>query len=457
MIRKEYAVVDIETTGGHAGNSGITEIAIFIYNGKEVIKRWQTLINPQQEIPFYITALTGISNAMVANAPLFEEVAEKIYHLLHNRIFVAHNVNFDYSFVRHQLEVAGYKWSARKLCTVRAARKIIPGLPSYSLGNLTQSLQIPLENHHRAGGDAAATTLLLQKLLSNDTNGHIEKMIKNTAKDQQLPPNLPVEDFENLPERPGVYYFYNKEHKVIYVGKAVNLKKRVASHFSGNKTTAQRQHFLKDIHKITFEICGNELMALLLECSEIQKLWPVYNKALKRYEPKYGLYTYEARSGYYYLVVGKLQKNQKCAHVFNTLQQGNECLRSLAQQFLIDYRFCKYATSLTEEFLVQTSQDNLPDLTKHNESIHAALDHLTQKKQSFLLTDKGRVKEEQSCILVENGCFYGMGYISSDFAITDFLQIKDCLTQYRSNQYMMQLIEKYASSNPDKIGRYILK
>ncbi|SFO36775.1 DNA polymerase-3 subunit epsilon [Paenimyroides ummariense] len=221
----EYAVVDIETTGGNAGGSRITEIAVLIHNGKEVIERWETLVNPQQHIPLYITALTGISNEMVYEAPLFQDIAKELLELLSNRIFVAHNVNFDYSFVRHQLEDAGYKWTAPKLCTVRAARKIKPGLPSYSLGNLCRSLDISLENRHRAGGDADATAVLLS-LLINDGALEIQKMIKKTAPDQRLPPNLPPEDFQNLPEKPGVYYFYNAQKKVVYVGKAVNLKKK---------------------------------------------------------------------------------------------------------------------------------------------------------------------------------------------------------------------------------------
>lgn len=178
MNRTEYVVVDIETTGGNAGASRITEIAVIIYNGVEVTDRWETLVNPQQHIPLYITALTGISNEMVSGAPLFEDIAEQLFQMLSGRVFVAHNVNFDYSFVRHQLEEAGFKWTAAKLCTVRAARKINPGLPSYSLGNLCRSLNISLENRHRAGGDADATAVLLSLLIQNDANGEMPRMIK---------------------------------------------------------------------------------------------------------------------------------------------------------------------------------------------------------------------------------------------------------------------------------------
>ena len=450
MNRTEYAVVDIETTGGNAGTSRITEIAVIIHNGTEVIDRWETLVNPQQHIPLYITALTGISNEMISDAPLFEEIAEQLFNMISNRIFLAHNVNFDYSFVRHQLEEAGYKWTAPKLCTVRAARKIKSGLPSYSLGNLCRSLGISLENRHRAGGDADATAVLLS-LLINDGALEIQKMIKKSAPDQRLPPNLPPEDFENLPEKPGVYYFYNAQKKVVYVGKAVNLKKRVASHFSGHKVTPQRQHFLRDIHGISFKVCATELMALLLECSEIKKLWPIYNTALKRFEPKYGLYEYTARNGYRYFAVGKVSKLMPCIEVFSTINEGISLLRNLQEQFALDYRFCKYAVNTESEGVVVNNLSDLPLVEKHNQQVQQAVNFVTELKPSYYILDKGRTKYEQSCIWVQDGHFYGMGYIPNEVSVTDPEQLKDFLTRHKSNSYIMQLISSFVDKNSGKV------
>ena len=452
MKKIEYAVVDIETTGGNAGGSRITEIAVIIHDGTHITDRWETLVNPQQHIPLYITALTGISNEMVYEAPLFQDIAKELLNLLSKRIFVAHNVNFDYSFVRHQLEEAGYKWTAPKLCTVRAARKIIPGLPSYSLGNLCRSLDISLENRHRAGGDADATAVLLSMLIQKDSNGEIQKMIKKTAPDQRLPPNLPPADFECLPEKPGVYYFYNAQKKVVYVGKAVNLKKRVASHFSGHKITPQRQHFLRDIHGISFEECATELMALLLECTEIKKLWPVYNTALKRFEPKYGLYEYTARNGYRYLAVGKVSKLTSCIEVFGTVNEGISLLRSLQEKFALDYRFCKYAVNIESEGVVANDLYGLPLVEQHNQLVQRAVDFVTELKPSYYILDKGRTTNERSCIWVQDGHFYGMGYISNEEVVTDVQQFKDFITRYKSNTYIMQLISAYAVKHSHKVA-----
>lgn len=451
MKKQEYAIVDIETTGGNASGSRITEIAIIIHDGEKVIDRFETLVNPEKEIPLSIFGLTGINNAMVANAPIFDDISEKVLEMLTDRIFVAHNVNFDYSFVRHQLEQAGFKWTARKLCTVRAARKIKPGLSSYSLGKLCQSLDIPLENQHRAGGDADATAILFSRLLEWDDEGEIAKMVKMTSQDQRLPPNLPPEDFNNLPEKPGVYYFYNQMKKVIYVGKAINLKKRVASHFSGHKINPQRQHFLRDIYSISFEVCATELMALLLECTEIKQLWPTYNRALKRFEAKFGIYQYEARNGYKYLAVGKLTKFQTCIHEFNSLYNAIDLLRSLAEQFEIDQRFCKYSRPEEGEFFQNNEVKSLPDVMLHNEQVDNAIDFLLQNRPTFAIIDKGRSKEERSCIWIENGHFYGMGYIPSDIAIANPSEVKDYVTPYKSNQYMVQLIFAYAEKYPGKV------
>ncbi len=450
MKNTQYAIVDIETTGGNAGGSRITEIAIIIHDGNTVLERFETLVNPQKEIPLPIFALTGITNDMVRNAPVFDHIAKKVYDLLSGRVFVAHNVNFDHSFVRHELERAGIKWTAKhKLCTVRATRKIMPGLPSYSLGNLCRSLNIPLSRAHRAGADADATAALLSQLLECDNEGIIETMIKKNAQDQRLPPNLPPEDFDALPSKPGVYYFYSKDKRVVYVGKAKNIKNRVAQHFTGHAVTAQRQNFLRDIYGISFEICASEFMALLLECCEIKKLWPIHNRALKKFEPKFGLYSYEARNGYKYLSIGKISAYQGYIEKFHSLHEGVNMLLKLAGDFNIDHRFVHYGT--TSEGVVIRSTKELPPVTYHNKAVNNALHFIESSRTTYAIVDKGRNNEELSCVWVEKGQFYGMGYISNDINITEISEIKEYITPYSGNGYIMQLINAYVLKYPRKV------
>src|SRR6185437_1998988 len=205
-----YAVVDIETTGGYASGNGITEIAIFLTDGKKVTDSFHSLINPECYIPSFITSLTGITNEMVQDAPTFEDIADEVENFTKDRVFVAHNVNFDYSFIKQEFSALGLKFERKKLCTVRLSRKIFPNLPSYSLGNLCGSLGIKIKDRHRAKGDAEATTKLLHLLVKGDNESFIDKSLKRTSRETLLPANLPKEDFEALPEEAGVYYFHDR-------------------------------------------------------------------------------------------------------------------------------------------------------------------------------------------------------------------------------------------------------
>lgn len=451
----KYAVVDIETTGGFAAGNGITEISILIHDGSKVIDRFETLINPQQDIPVYIQTLTGISEEMVSNAPLFEQVAPQIYELLKDKIFVAHNVNFDYSFVRHQLANSGFVLQSKKLCTVRMSRKIVPGLSSYSLGKLCASLGIPLNDRHRAGGDAAATALLLKLLLDKDQTGAIPLSLLKSSKEQVLPPNLSRDSIDALPEQPGVYYFKDQKGKIIYVGKAINIKKRVYSHFSGNKTNQQRQDFLKQIHEVDFTICGTELMALILEASEIQKHWPEKNRALKRFEQKYALYDFEDQKGYIRLGIDKYKKNSHALYTFNSLLSGQSMLRGMINEHTLCEKLCfiqknRLACTAHEKGNCHGACLGIEDPVDYNTRVNEAITHLKVALPSFALIDSGRNKEEKSCLWVEEGKFYGMGYISFHSDITDLENLKSCIVPYTSNDYILNMVLSYAESHPQQ-------
>ncbi|HRI22352.1 MAG TPA: exonuclease domain-containing protein, partial [Panacibacter sp.] len=303
-----YAIVDIETSGSHPAENGITEIAIVLYDGEKVEGRYETLINPGYRIPSFVVQLTGITNEMTAEAPSFSEVAHKIFNLLSNRIFIAHNVNFDYSFIKHHLRSAGYEWMPKKLCTLKLSRKAFPGFPKYGLGHICRAMDIPVENRHRAGGDANATTILFEKILQAGGDKLIKEFLKKENREQILPPNLPNEQVNNLPYVPGVYYFKDAKDKVIYVGKAKSLKQRVVSHFTGLNTGRKRQEFLRNIYSISYQECPTEFTACILESIEIKRLWPKYNISQKTFEQLYGIYTFEDSRGFKRLAIDKKRK-----------------------------------------------------------------------------------------------------------------------------------------------------
>lgn len=445
----EYAIVDIETTGGHPSGNGMTEIAIIVHNGKEITHRFESLINPLQAIPLYITALTGIDNDMVAQSPPFAAMADEVYHLLQGRIFVAHNVNFDYSFVKQQLKDAGHELTAHKLCTVRMSRKILPSQASYSLGRLCRSLNIPHANAHRAMGDAKATACLFSLLLEKDTQGHIMQMLKKNSREQLLPPHLNRADVEMLPQCPGVYYFKEKSGKVIYVGKAKNLKKRVVSHFSGHNPSPQRQHFLKEIHQIAYEIAGTELMALVHEAEEIKRIWPLYNRAIKKPEPKFGIYQYLDQNGYQRLIVDKHKRNQEALYTLNKQVDGINLLRKLCAEFNLCPRMCLLQKKCTNA--QGCACDRTVSIVSYNLRVRQATNALRQHLPNFAICGAGRSENEKSCILVQNGALYGMGYMDMEVSFGHSSQVKQWLTPYTSSDYIMQLIMRYAEEHPQHV------
>ena len=451
-----YAIVDIETTGGYAANNAITEVAIVLHDGNREVKRYETLVNPGQPIPRYVQALTGITDEMVSDAPAFEAVASFIHDWLRDAIFVAHNVNFDYSFLKHQLKTCGFDLDSRKLCTVRLSRKVFPGLPSYSLGNLCHHLGISNASRHRAGGDADATIGLFEMILKAGGLEQIRLMLKGKNMEQYLPIHLPAEQLEGLPQTPGVYYFHDQKGKVIYVGKAKNLRHRVTSHFSNNKPGRQKQDFMRSICSISHETTGTELMAFLLECIEIKRLWPAYNRSLKRFEPSYGLYVYEDRNGYSRLILEKKRRQLQPVYTFSLLQEGRNLLAKLVREWELCPKLCfiQIGEDQCEGVRLHTchgacQQQESPD--SYNKRVGDAIASLLKGLPSFALMDDGRHAEEKSCILVEQGRFYGMGYVPADSQIPDVVGLKDYLTPYPENDYMRGLVYQYVERWPGKI------
>jgi DNA polymerase III subunit epsilon len=450
-----YAIVDIETTGSYAANNGITELAIVLHDGNKIVDRYETLINPLVPVPRYIQVLTGIHTDMLKDAPVFSDVAARVHGMLKDAVFVAHHVNFDYSFIKYQLETAGFELDTKKLCTVRLSRKVFPGMPGYSLGKLCRELEIPILNRHRAGGDADATVILFEKILRQDSQGVIRQMLHGKNREQYLPPNLPSEQMASIPYTAGVYYFHDQKGKVIYVGKAKNLRSRVCSHFSNNHPGMRKQEFLRNIYSVSWQECGTELMAFLLECIEIRRLWPAYNRSLKRFEQAYGLYVYEDQSGYLRLTIEKKKQNLTAYYSFNGLAEGWQVMCKLVRQFELCPKLCflERGNETCSGLLDKSCRGaciQQESAGEYNQRLLTALQSLQELLPSFIIRDRGRDSSEESCVLIENGRFYGMGYLDKETQIQDLETLKDRLTVYPENDYMRGLIYTFAEKWPEK-------
>ena len=450
-----YAIVDIETTGSYAANNGIIEISIQVFDGENVVEQFETLINPDQNIPRYIQAFTGINNDMVQDAPRFEEVARDVYHLLQDKVFVAHNVNFDYSFIKNHLQFYGYTLNSRKLCTVRLSRQIFPGLPSYSLGNLCHSLGIEVLNRHRAGGDAEATVTLFKLLLKNDTREAIATSLKRTSKEQALPPNVPKEHFDQLPATPGVYYFHDNKGQVVYVGKAKNIKARVNSHFSNNSDSRQKQNFMRNIYAISYQSTATELMAAILESTEIKRLWPPFNSAQKKPEDVFGIFVYQDQNGYMRLAIEKKRKNSNPIYTFHYKVDGHGVIRKLMADFSLCPKLCFMQTDNEKcqgiiEGYCQGACEKKESTEAYNDRVLQAIASLT-KRPSYVVLDQGLSEEEISCIMVVKGSFFGMGYLPRDFENITEEAIKEYIKPYKENSYIRTLLSAHMANFPEQI------
>lgn len=258
-----YSVIDVETTGGSPKSSKITEIAIFRHDGQKVIDEFITLVDPEMPIPEFVSKLTGISDEMVQGAPKFYEIAKEIIEFTKGTIFVAHNVGFDYGMIRAEYKRLGYDFRLSHMCTVKTARQFIPGHESYSLGKLTRALGIELIGRHRAGGDALATAKLLTLIL-DESQHQLDKYIQNELDPSYLHPALDLDAIEEIPNRVGVYKFFDETNQLIYLGKSKAIRTSIEQHLK-DILVKKSAAWGSEIARVEYKLTGSELIAGILE------------------------------------------------------------------------------------------------------------------------------------------------------------------------------------------------
>ena len=444
----KYAIVDIETTGLRAGKEKITEIAIYLHNGKEVTGRFSTLVNPEKKIPYRITQMTGINDRMVEDAPKFYEIAKKIVELTDEAIIVGHNVRFDYSFIRHEFLGLGYEYRRKTIDTVKLARKLIPGQPSYSLGKLCKALGIDNHARHRADGDALATVKLFELLLSMENEPeNISVLNEVPARNQQI--------LEPLPHAPGVYYFYNKHDELIYIGKSIDIHARVQQHLTNN-STKKALEMKNNLCRVEYTLTGNELVALLLESSEIKRHRPLYNRAQLRSYFNYGLYLFTDENGYNQLTINRIIDNSTPLYTYSSLQEGKEHVSKITEKFGL----CQKLTGLYKTegacFYYQIHQCNGACIgeespEEYNLRVEEAIANYHFDRQNFLIIDKGRDDSERSVVKVMNGKYEGFGFISSEIQISELHDADDFIKSQKDNKEVRRLIIRYLKQKKAKV------
>lgn len=414
-----YVIVDVETTGGSPKQSKITEIAMYKYDGKEIIDEFVTLLNPEQSIPDFIVRLTGITDAMVKKSPKFYEVAKSILAFCEDCVFVAHNVGFDYGMIRMEFKRLGFDFRLPHLCTVRAARYVIPGHDSYSLGKLSKALDITIEGRHRAGGDAMATSKLFDLLYHKDSN-HLSNFIQHEINPKKVNPKLDINSIDELPSKTGIYKFFDEFNALIYIGKSKNIKKRVEQHLR-NTATAKGTIMMQEIARVTYEITGSELIAMLLESELIKQFKPLYNRQLRRSIFTYGLYDELNPQGYLTLKVGLSSKNNAVPLTyFNSKKEANDYIKNRGDHFGLCQKINGVYPSQNACFHYSIKQcdgacigEELPE--SYNQKVENLIKSLRFEDDSFFIIDKGRTKMERSLIWIEKGTYKGYGFAPFHF------------------------------------------
>lgn len=441
-----YTIIDIETTGNGIKGNKITEIAIFKFDGTQIVDEFTSLVNPQCPIPSFITGLTGIDDQLVQSAPTFSEISTTIQEITKDNIFVAHSVNFDYGVIKEEFRQLGIDFVRKKLCTVRLSRKLIPGLQSYSLGKLCSAVQIPLTDRHRARGDAHATTLLFQKLVYTPGAEHlIQKFLNARSQEATLPPHLPKAVFDGIPQQPGIYYFKNQKGEIIYIGKAINLKKRVLGHFY-DKSTKEIQMCNETAH-VDFKLSGSELVALLMESAEIKKHFPPYNRAQKRIAKQYGIFAYEDRKGIVHLAYNILKGAPNPLKVFYNQTDCRAYLEQLCKTFALCPRYCHLLQTnsacshhqITSCEGICTSQETVDHYNRKVENAMASIK--SEQSEIRIIRDRGRDANENAVVLIEEGVYRGYGFIDQQLEVSSLEDIEAFIIPQKNTLETQRIVE----------------
>jgi DNA polymerase-3 subunit epsilon len=447
-----YAIIDIETTGGSPRIEKITEIALYLHDGEKITGEYVTLVNPERNIPYFITNLTGITNEMVEDAPRFYEVARNIVEMTEGRTFVAHNARFDYSFIRQEFKSLGFNFSRDILDTVSLSRRLFPGHRSYSLGNICKDLKISINGRHRAAGDALATVKLFELLMQKDRElNHGKPVFIKNKKASKLNAKLDLAKLDKIPEEPGIYYFYNDKGDLIYIGKSRNLHQRINTHLSNN-TTNRAMEMRDQIADIDWEVTGSELIALLKESFEIKQNKPLFNRAQRRTSFQWGIFTFTDRDGYINYRYSLLDNNENPVSVFSSKEKAKAKLESMIEQFSLCQKLCGLYESAGACFHQQVGickgaccGSEPPE--EYNERAAKSNEEFVFSSRNFFIIDKGRDEEERCAVKILKGKYSGFGYFNINEMGFGLTAVHECIVPSADNRDIQLILKQYLRNN----------
>ena len=430
-----YAILDIETTGGQFNEEGITEIAIYKFDGHEIVDQFISLVNPEIPIQPFVIKLTGINNEMLVNAPKFYEVAKRILEICDGCILVAHNSSFDYRILRTEFRRLGYDFQTNTLCTVELAQKLLPEQPSFSLGKLVRALGIPMADRHRASGDALATVKLFKLLLSKDASKTIVKELIKTEVEKGISPKL-LDIVEALPSKTGVYYVHKEDGTIIFIAKSKNIKRAVNKHFIGDSRISKK--IQAEVFTVTFEETATELIGIIKERTEIVDNKPELNKVSN----KWGLYEEVNEEGYRILNVKKADRFRKEISLFATLPEAKNMVEMAVEEYYILPNRLKIGFELDVK-----SNDTVPLAKIYNQRVEDFVKHVQIEGKTFFIRERGRTIHERSAILVEDGICKGYAFFDLNYQLLNVNVLNNILIPIDHNGDIKNILQAYILKN----------
>lgn len=348
-----YTIIDIETTGGKYNQEGITEIAIYKYDGHDIVDKFVSLVNPQKPIQAFVVQLTGISDKMVKRAPKFEEVAKRIIEITENCILVAHNASFDYRVLRQEYKRLGYDYKRNTLDTVQLSKDLLPNLPSYSLGKLCKSVGIPVANRHRADGDAFATVSLFELLLQKDEkNEIITKSIKDFSEVYKKEKITSI--ISQTPATSGVFYLHQENGRIMYIGKGKNMRSKISQLLA--KKSKKIKTIQSKLASVSFDTTGNYTLARLL-----------FNQGIYKHKPRYN-------SNYYHLSKPVTFENDNMLVICEGRKTGEKTVVIVKEGKLQGFAFTNLEKQLTDLKILDKLMIPLEDSLDNRFIVQSSID-----------------------------------------------------------------------------------
>lgn len=346
-IDKPIVFCDVETTGGYAKKHRVTEVACIRYEKGKEVARINTLVNPHQHIPFNIQLITGINDIMVSHAPEFQAVAGEIQQIFDGAILVAHHSRFDFGFIKAEMERAGYEFNPAQICTAKLSRRLYPAYKGHGLSKIIERFHFKCDARHRAMGDTDVLVQFAHQLEQDFAAETIVSAINHSKGQYTPPPNLEKSVIDALPRTPGVYSFYGKDDELLYIGKSVDIRSRVMSHFSNATRDTKSKRMWNEIHSIDYEVTASDFSAQLLEIHKIKNEMPIHNRRLRKNENLWSLVQRVNESKYKEFDLKPLKNDlgDTLENVFAIFRTKSQAKKSL-EQIVRENKLCPKKTGL---------------------------------------------------------------------------------------------------------------